>query len=107
MKFPVFSLLAGNLGSRDGFARDCLLQRRVTCELGSATSARQRRRGSRRVQLDGGVSKSVVLLTGDRGFESVSLQSRVRTITSFTRLDRSGLLINRTPSGSWSARQTT
>src|ERR1700731_3097231 len=32
MKFPVFSLLAGNLGSRDGFARDCLLQRRVTCE---------------------------------------------------------------------------
>ena len=32
MKFPVFSLLAGNLGSRDGFARDCLLQRRVQCE---------------------------------------------------------------------------
>ena len=32
MKFPVFSLLAGNLGSRDGFARDCLLQRRVLCE---------------------------------------------------------------------------
>jgi|SRR5580692_10847420 NADPH:quinone reductase-like Zn-dependent oxidoreductase len=32
MKFPVFSLLAGNLGSRDGFARDCLLQRRVSCE---------------------------------------------------------------------------
>jgi hypothetical protein len=23
MKFPVFSLLAGNFGSRDGFARDC------------------------------------------------------------------------------------
>jgi hypothetical protein len=44
---------------------------------------------------------------GDRRFESWSLQSRVRTITSFTRLDRSGLLINRTPSGSWSARQTT
>src|ERR1700726_87779 len=26
-KFPVFSLLAGNFGFRDGFARDCLLQR--------------------------------------------------------------------------------
>ena len=26
MKFPVFSLLAGNFGFRDGFARDCLLQ---------------------------------------------------------------------------------
>jgi hypothetical protein len=32
MKFPVFSLLAGNFGFRDGFARDCLLQRGV-CEL--------------------------------------------------------------------------
>jgi hypothetical protein len=32
MKFPVFSLLAGNFGFRDGFARDCLLQRRVICE---------------------------------------------------------------------------
>jgi hypothetical protein len=32
MKFPVFSLLAGNFGFRDGFARDCLLQRRVLCE---------------------------------------------------------------------------
>src|ERR1700730_4421757 len=32
MKFPVFSLLAGNFGFRDGFARDCLLQGRVRCE---------------------------------------------------------------------------
>jgi hypothetical protein len=32
MKFPAFSLLAGNFGFRDGFARDCPLQRRVTCE---------------------------------------------------------------------------
>src|ERR1700730_1380549 len=32
MKFPVFSLLAGNFGFRDGFARDCLLQQRVHCE---------------------------------------------------------------------------
>ena len=32
MIFPVFSLLAGNFGFRDGFARDCLLQRRVTRE---------------------------------------------------------------------------
>jgi hypothetical protein len=31
-KFPVFSQLAGEFGFRDGFARDCLLQRRVTCE---------------------------------------------------------------------------
>ena len=29
MKFPVNSLLAGNSAFRDGFARDCLLQRRV------------------------------------------------------------------------------
>jgi hypothetical protein len=29
MKFPVFSLLAGNFRSRDGFARDYPLQRRV------------------------------------------------------------------------------
>jgi hypothetical protein len=29
MKFPVFSLLAGNFAFRDGFARDCLLQQRV------------------------------------------------------------------------------
>ena len=29
MKFPVNSLLAGNFGFRDEFARDCLLQRRV------------------------------------------------------------------------------
>src|SRR6516164_5211489 len=30
MNFPVFSQLAGNFGGfRDGFARDCLLQRRV------------------------------------------------------------------------------
>jgi len=29
MKFAVFSQLAGNLGSRDGFARDSLLQRGV------------------------------------------------------------------------------
>jgi len=30
MKFPVFSLLAGNFGPpRDEFAPDCLLQRRV------------------------------------------------------------------------------
>jgi hypothetical protein len=33
MKFPVFSLLAGNFGFRDGFARDCLLQRRVFANL--------------------------------------------------------------------------
>jgi Helix-turn-helix domain of resolvase len=33
MKFPVNSLLAGNSAFRDGFARDCLLQRRVICEL--------------------------------------------------------------------------
>ena len=32
MKFPVNSLLAGNSAFRDGFARDCLLQRRVLCE---------------------------------------------------------------------------
>jgi hypothetical protein len=32
-KFPVKSLLAGNFADfRDGFARDCLLQRRVSCE---------------------------------------------------------------------------
>jgi hypothetical protein len=31
MKFPVFSLLAGNLG--DEFAPDCPLQRRVRSEL--------------------------------------------------------------------------
>src|ERR1700730_2905986 len=31
-KFPVFSQLAGNLGSRDEFAQDCLLQQRVRCE---------------------------------------------------------------------------
>ena len=28
-KFPAFSLLAGKIGFRDGFARDCPLQRRV------------------------------------------------------------------------------
>jgi len=33
MKFPVNSLLAGNSAFRDGFARDCLLQRGVGCEL--------------------------------------------------------------------------
>ena len=34
MKFPVFSLLAGNFGIfRDEFAADSPLQRRVTCEL--------------------------------------------------------------------------
>ena len=33
MKFPVFSQLAGNSGSRDEFARDCPLQRRVSNEL--------------------------------------------------------------------------
>jgi len=33
MKFPVKSLLAGNFADfRDGFARDCLLRRRVSCE---------------------------------------------------------------------------
>jgi len=32
MKFPVNSLLAGNSAFRDGFARDCLLQRRVRRE---------------------------------------------------------------------------
>jgi hypothetical protein len=32
MNFPVFSQLAGKLAFRDGFARDCLLQRGV-CEL--------------------------------------------------------------------------
>jgi hypothetical protein len=32
MKFPVNSLLAGNFGFRDEFARDCLLQRRVINE---------------------------------------------------------------------------
>ena len=32
MKFPVNSLLAGNFRLRDEFARDCLLQRRVSCE---------------------------------------------------------------------------
>ena len=32
MKFPVNSLLAGNSAFRDGFARDCLLQRGVRCE---------------------------------------------------------------------------
>jgi hypothetical protein len=34
MKFPAFSQLAGNLAFRDGFARDCPLQRRVGSELG-------------------------------------------------------------------------
>ena len=34
MKFPVFSLLAGNFGIfRDEFAADSLLQQRVSCEL--------------------------------------------------------------------------
>src|SRR5207302_6524884 len=33
MKFPVNSLLAGNSAFRDGFARDCLVQQRVYCEL--------------------------------------------------------------------------
>ena len=32
MKFPVNSLLAGNFGFRDEFARDCLLQGGVSCE---------------------------------------------------------------------------
>ena len=32
MEFPVFSLLTGNFSSRDGFARDCPLQRRVINE---------------------------------------------------------------------------
>ena len=32
MKFPVFSLLAGNFDIRDEFARDCALQRGVRCE---------------------------------------------------------------------------
>ena len=32
MKFPANSLLAGNFGFRDEFARDCLLQRGVSCE---------------------------------------------------------------------------
>jgi len=33
MKFPVFSLVTGNFRlSETGFARDCLLQRRVQCE---------------------------------------------------------------------------
>jgi len=36
MNFPVFSQLAGNFGfPGDGFA-DCLLQRRVRCELAPA-----------------------------------------------------------------------
>jgi hypothetical protein len=35
MKFPVFSQLAGNSGSRDEFARDCPIQRRVGSELDS------------------------------------------------------------------------
>ena len=36
VKFPVFSLLNREFQGkkRDGFARDCLLQRRVRCELG-------------------------------------------------------------------------
>ena len=33
MKFPVFSLYNRELGFRDEFARDCLLQRRVSNEL--------------------------------------------------------------------------
>src|SRR5580704_2067347 len=37
-KFPVNSLLAGNSAFRDGFARDCLLQRRVVCEPEETTS---------------------------------------------------------------------
>jgi hypothetical protein len=32
MKFPVFSLYNRELGCRDEFARDCFLQRRVSCE---------------------------------------------------------------------------
>ena len=32
MKFPVKSLLTGKSDFRDGFALDCLLQRRVSCE---------------------------------------------------------------------------
>ena len=39
MKFPVFSLLAGNFRSRDGFARDYPLQRRVLWELRSSAAA--------------------------------------------------------------------
>ena len=33
MKFPVFSLLNREFGFRDEFARDCLLQQRVSNEL--------------------------------------------------------------------------
>ena len=36
MKFPVFSQLAGNSRSRDGFAHDCLLQRGVMQTFGPA-----------------------------------------------------------------------
>jgi hypothetical protein len=43
MKFPVFSQLAGNLGSRDGFARDSLLQRRVRLSPVSAFEGREPR----------------------------------------------------------------
>jgi hypothetical protein len=35
MKFPIVSVLSGNLDFRDEFAQDCLLQRRVGCELDS------------------------------------------------------------------------
>ena len=38
MNFPVFSQLAGKLEFRDGFARDCLLQRRVMRTIGSAAA---------------------------------------------------------------------
>ena len=43
MNFPVFSQLAGKLAVRDGFARDCPLQRRVRSDPGGISrSARQR-----------------------------------------------------------------
>ena len=47
MKFPVNSLLAGNFGFRDEFARDCLLQQRVRCELDFLDHAPGRTKGLR------------------------------------------------------------
>jgi hypothetical protein len=57
MKIPVFLPVTRELGLRDEFAQDCLLQRRVSCEL-PKTAALRRSSGTNGQIALGGVLES-------------------------------------------------
>ena len=62
MNFPVFSQLARKLGFRDEFAPDCLLQRRVRCELAPAAGV-----------------QAVIVILGNHEFAAKSVPSAAPT----------------------------